>query len=226
MTSASEKAYLTIRDLITHGRLKANDLLIAEDLANYCGVSRTPVREAILRLQAEMFAIRLDNKRTVVRSWSVDEIEDFVELRVRLAGYAAARAAVRVTDEEIAILSRNNAKLEKMLIKGFDEQRFGEISTLFYDFLIDIADSERLRQITGHILNPSPLLRALEQISTGIARRELVKDHGEIISALANHDPVWAEAAMTVHLRKTYRGRPKVSAGAPDGSATRPEGEA
>jgi DNA-binding GntR family transcriptional regulator len=204
MTSASETAYLTIRELIVRGKLRAGELLVADDLAKLCGVSRTPVREAILRLQAEMFAARLDNKRTIVRPWSADEIEDFIELRVRLAGYTAARAARRITDQQLAKLKDINARMTGMLTSNYDTEQFSEIGGEFYDLLIDIAASERLQQISWHILNPGPLLRSLEHYSPQ-DDAELVKDHHDLILAVEARDPVWAEAAMTVHIRKTYR---------------------
>jgi DNA-binding GntR family transcriptional regulator len=206
MTSASETAYLTIRGLIARGDLRAGDLLIAEDLAKHCRISRTPVREAILRLQAEMFAVRLDNKRTVVRSWSADEIEDFIELRVRLAAYTAARAAVRITDDDVGKLKQLNSRLKRLLSQQCDTETFSDTAAEFYAMLDDIAASERLKQIRLRILNPSPLLRSLEHYSE---RRdaEQVSDHWELILALEARDPVWAEAAMTVHVRKSYRVR-------------------
>src|SRR5271170_1661737 len=117
-------AYLTIRDMIARGDLRAGAPVIAEDLAKACGISRTPVREAILRLQAEMFVVRLDNKRTIVRRWSSDEIEDFVELRVRMAGYSAARAAVRITTEQIAQLKNINSRLNQLLGEQYAPDEF------------------------------------------------------------------------------------------------------
>jgi DNA-binding GntR family transcriptional regulator len=204
MTSASEKAYVTIRDLIARGDLRPGDLLIAEDLANHCGVSRTPVREAILRLQAELFAVRLDNKRTVVRSWSTDEIDDFIELRLRLAGYAAARAAGRVTDDQIAELWAINARMTALLSHEDHSAAFSLVAGEFYNLITEIAASERLHQISRHILDPSPLLRSLEDYLAQ-TDAEMASDHRDLILALEARDPVWAEASMTAHIRKSYR---------------------
>jgi DNA-binding GntR family transcriptional regulator len=193
-----------IRDLIARGTLRTNAPLIAEDLAKLCGISRTPVREAILRLQAEMFAVRLDNKRTVVRSWSDDEIEVFVELRVRLAGYTAARAAVRVTDNELLQLKEINARMSQLLGGRYDAGHFQNIGSEFYDLLGRIADSERLAQLSSHVLNPGPLLSILQQ-HAGPNDADMVSDHRNVIASLEARDPLWAEAAMALHVRKTYR---------------------
>lgn len=202
MYSASETAYLKIRELIVNGGLRAGDQLVAEDLAKSFGLSRTPVREAILRLQAEMFVSRLDNKRTIVRPWSQDEIEDFVELRVRLAAYTATRAARRVTDAQVAEL--HAVVLEEGEALASNELALmAEVFEKFYSGILEIADSERLRRISWHLLNPGPLLSLMEH---NVARyRDMQHDHREILRALEARDPLWAEAAMTTHVRKSYQ---------------------
>jgi DNA-binding GntR family transcriptional regulator len=203
MASASETAYLKIRDLILTGGLRAGDQLVAEDLAKMFGLSRTPVREAILRLQAEMFVTRLDNKRTIVRPWSADEIEDFVELRIRLASYTAVRAAQRITDHELANLRRIYAESAAAVAAGYEYLEAAMIFEQFYASLLEIADSERLRRISWHLLHPGPLLQTLERNIE--QHEEMLKDHRELILALEARDPKWAEAAMTAHVRKSYQ---------------------
>ena len=204
MTSASDTAYLTIRDLIVEGKLRPGDLLIAEELAKRCGVSRTPVREAIQRLQSELFAQRLDNKRTVVRSWSADEIEDFFELRLRLAGYMAARAAQRITTAQLAQLKAVHGRMQTLSAAEHDGEAFSRAHEGFYQLLGEIAGSERLQLISWRIINSAPPFVRCE-CSVQAADTEMVRDHEDLIMALEAQDPVWAEAAMTVRLRKTYR---------------------
>jgi DNA-binding GntR family transcriptional regulator len=214
MTSASETAYIKIRDLIAEGHLQSGDQIVAEDLAKVFGLSRTPVREAILRLQAEMFVERLDNKRTVVRPWSADEIEDFIELRTRLMGYTATRAALRVTDEHIIDLKKINAEAAAALSMGYNSMEISKVFGKFYHYLLEIADSERLRRLSWHLLNPGPLLHAMHYDVQ--KRMDMLGDHRELILALEARDPQWAEAAMNVHVRKSYQKRIPAEYGQPN----------
>ncbi|CAN5580033.1 GntR family transcriptional regulator [soil metagenome] len=205
MTSASETAYLKIRELILTGELRSGDQVVADDLAKMFGLSRTPLREAILRLQAEMFVTRLDNKRTVVRPWSADEIDDFVELRIRLASYTAVRAAQRITDQHLATLKKIYAESAASLTENYDYVRSSEIFDQFYVLILEIADSERLRRISWHLLHPGPLLQTFERNIQ--KHHDMLRDHRELILAMEARDPLWAEAAMIAHVRKSYQAK-------------------
>jgi len=208
MATAFEQAYLKIRDMITRGDLQAEDLLVPEDLATLCGVSRTPVREALFRLEAEMFVSRLDNKRMIVRAWSSDEIDVFVELRMRIGGFVASRAATRITEVHLAELHTLNDQLEAAIGAGATGASDGEgelsISARFYEILIAAAESDRLSTLSLQLVNPAPLLRLLER-HTDQRQADILQTHRELVRAFEARDPRWAEAAMVVLVRKTYR---------------------
>ena len=205
MSTAFEQAYTRIRDMIMRGELRAEDPLIPDDLARLCGVSRTPVREAIFRLEAEMFVTRLDNKRMIVRGWSVDDIEVFVELRLRVGGYMAARAATRISDVELAEMRDLNDRLEQAIAEGPTEHDGAyAITSRFHEVLIAAAQSDRLTTISWQLANPAPLLRLIEQHSEQ-RLIDMLLAHRELVQAFEAGDAVWAEAAMVVLVRKTFR---------------------
>ncbi|WP_404477059.1 GntR family transcriptional regulator [Novosphingobium sp. BL-52-GroH] len=205
MTTAFEQAYLSIRDMILHGELRAGDSLFPDELARQCGVSRTPVREALFRLEAELFVTRLDNKRMIVRAWTIDEIEVFVELRMRVGGYVAARAATRISAKDIEALRALNEELGQVAASAVPDQAAAlAAASRFYEIMVPAAESDRLTTLSWQLANPAPLVRLLEQ-HAGQRLADMLAAHRELVEAFAARDARWAEAAMIVLVRKTYR---------------------
>ncbi|MDX1704131.1 MAG: GntR family transcriptional regulator, partial [Altererythrobacter ishigakiensis] len=99
MTRASDIAYAKIRSHLLSGEVSPGEQLTEEKLAEITGVSRTPVRDAVRRLESEMLLVRNESKRIFVADWSRDDIDEMITLRQMLEGHAAERAANRITTE-------------------------------------------------------------------------------------------------------------------------------
>ena len=97
MSRASDLAYAKIRAYLLGGAVRPNDQLTEDHLAQITGVSRTPVREAVRRLEDELLLVRSDTKRLFVADWSRDDIEEMFVLRQMLECHAAERAARRLS---------------------------------------------------------------------------------------------------------------------------------
>ncbi|MFD2497881.1 GntR family transcriptional regulator [Rhizorhabdus histidinilytica] len=93
MSKASEQAYAAIRRGILSGHFPAGQFVPEDEFAQYCGMSRTPVREAIAQLVAEMLLQRSDTNRVFVPIWSDDDDEELFTLRAYLESHCAQRAA-------------------------------------------------------------------------------------------------------------------------------------
>lgn len=96
-----EVIFDTLREAIIAGELKPGERLMEVKLAEKMGVSRTPVREAIRKLELEGLVEMLPRKGAHVAELSVKDIMDVLEVRATLDGLATALAAERITDEEI-----------------------------------------------------------------------------------------------------------------------------
>ena len=96
-----------IRDAILEGRIGPGDRLKEETIARDLGLSRTPVREALLLLQGEGLVESSPNRGATVRAFDADEIEEMYQLRAVLEGYAARRAAVRIRPDELQLLEES-----------------------------------------------------------------------------------------------------------------------
>ena len=108
MSRASDHAYNHIRSMILSGEVQPGSQIREEALAELCGVSRTPVRDSLRRLETEMFVRRNESQRSFVTNWSLDDLKDAFELRAMLEAHAARRAALRITRDQLARMRDHN----------------------------------------------------------------------------------------------------------------------
>ncbi|RKF20536.1 GntR family transcriptional regulator [Altericroceibacterium spongiae] len=204
MSRASEKAYEYIRTRILSGEIKPRTQLKEEDLAKMCGVSRTPVREALRRLEADMLVLRTDTQRSFVPVWSDEEVGEIFELRAMLEGHAAERAAMRATPEQIARLREINDRIKQaILAEPADFDGFVTINREFHDYILEIADSPRLCRLVALLVEQPVLQRtALRYGIPGLHRSHA--GHDEIMQAFEVRDGAWAKHVMQSHIRQAF----------------------
>lgn len=204
MNTASDTAYDKIRSHLLAGRARPGDRLTEEQLAEIAGVSRTPVREAVQRLERELLLMRTASNRIFVPDWGKDEIDEMFTLRQMLEGHAAERAATRLSDEQIEELARINATLhEAVALKKPDVARFLDANRLFHEAVTDAANSPRLGQILAMLVEQPVVLHTAREYSIEDLKQS-ARDHDELIAAFRARDPNWARAVMGSHLRRAF----------------------
>jgi DNA-binding GntR family transcriptional regulator len=104
-TTPGEETYAAIRRSILEGVLRPGERIVEQQLAEMLNVSRTPVREALLKLERENLVARV-GRGMAVRRYSSDEVRDIYNLRAHLESFAARMAAQRITEGELITLSR------------------------------------------------------------------------------------------------------------------------
>lgn len=204
MSRASDRAYNHIRNMILSGELQPGSQIREESLAELCGVSRTPVRDSLRRLEAEMFIRRNDSQRSFVADWSLDDLEDAFQLRAMLEGHAAKRAALRITRDQLARMRIQNAQL-KQAISGVDPDvpRFLDHNRQFHAIILEAAASERLSSMLLQVTEQPVVLRTARQYDLENLRRSH-HEHEELLNAFDNRDGDWAAAVMTAHIRRAF----------------------
>lgn len=211
MSKASEQAYLELRGRILSGDLAPGMQLKEEELAAICGVSRTPVRDAIRRLETELFVRRTDSQRSFVAEWTMEDIEEVFTLRGMLEGYAVRRAAIRANKAQIARLRTINETLRDVLdAPDLDVQAYLAANAQFHSLILEIAASDRLAALLGRLV----MQPVVQQTAMAYDREQLARsllEHSEITAALAQGDPDWAEALMIAHIRRALHARLKPS---------------
>ena len=204
MSRASETAYRYIRGEILSGGLEAGAPLREEALAAACGVSRTPIREALRRLEAEHFVQRSDSQRSYVATLSADDIAEGFALRNMLESHAAARAAERVTVAQIDQLAAHNAAIAEAVAKPeVDTAAFVHHNRAFHAIILQAAGSERLAAMLGSIVEQPIVLRTARHYDRDDVEQS-VGEHEQLIAAFRRGDADWARAVMSAHIRRAF----------------------
>lgn len=199
MSSAADKAYMGIRSLILDGALKAGEQLKEEELAERIGVSRTPIRDALRRLEVEFFVTRSDSQRSFVADQSVEDIDEIFTLRAMLEGHVAARAAA-VGGPELA------ARLREIVSAAGDPRDVDAFLDHNADFHAEIlagAGSERLATMLSRLVSQPIVHRTARNYDKGQFERSLA-EHRELVEAIERGDAEWARSVMTSHIRRAF----------------------
>ena len=200
---AVETAYRQIRKAIITGKLRSGDPLQEARLAEKIGVSRTPVREALSRLSAEGLVVLERYRRGYVAHFSARDVAEVFRLRGTLEGDAAGRAALLITNEEIARLEALEEEMEQIFEQlGWHNhlETFDRLNTEFHMVIARASDSPRLERLLASSLElPASIFNTYaEPVDTRTRRTHA--QHREIIAALRARNVAWAQAAMSAHL--------------------------
>ena len=200
MSRASEQAYTKIRGLILSGNVLPGRPLTETGLAEAAGVSRTPVREALRRLEAELYVARTKSQRLFVADWSRDDIDEMFTLRAMLESHAAGRAALRIGPESLAELAAaSDAVDDAVRANPPDIAKFVAENRRFHQIFIDAAASPRLAAMLTALVEQPIVLRTATHYSVDELQRS-ARDHGELVQALTARDTEWARSVMTAHI--------------------------
>ena len=215
-SSQTVKAQLALRDLILSGELKPGDRISELSIVERLGMSRTPIRMALVRLEEEGFLETIPSGGFAIKAFSERDIYDAIELRGTLEGFAARIAAERgVQGSVLAALKDNLAQFDDLVARPTlsvdDFSEYVEINAQFHALLIRAADSPVLaRQIERAVNLPfaSPSGFVMVQAMLPEARRILIiaQDHHHCVTrAIEAREGARAEALMREHARLAHR---------------------
>ncbi len=204
MAKASDKAYDLIRAMILAGELSSGEQLSEEALAERCGVSRTPVRDALRRLESELLVRKNDSQRSFVADWSIDDVADAFELRAMLEGHAAKRAAERM---DAATLERLRACNKEIFLATRgpvpDVDAFLEHNREFHTIILETAESRRLSSLLGTLIEQPVVWRTAQHYGREAFKRSH-SEHDDLLSAFARKDGAWAQSVMEGHIHRAF----------------------
>lgn len=205
--SASERAYQAIRDKIADGELPGGHRLKEAELVKLCAVSRTPVREALRRLESEGIVTITPNAGAIVATWSASELADLFAVRAQIEGMAAAYAAQRRTAEDLDRLDALAAAFRASVEAPDGAPDFDAITRLNSDFhhaILDVARSRALSAAAAQVMEAPIMLRTFRRYDRGGLDRSAAQ-HVEIAQAIRVGDAEWARAVMQAHIRAGYQ---------------------
>jgi DNA-binding GntR family transcriptional regulator len=142
-SAAADGVYEALREAIVTRRLQPGDRLAEEQLAKQFGVSRTPVREALLRLEAEQFAARVARRGLVVRPIPESEVLEVYAVRAALDGLAATLAAEHATPPDVARIRWISRQIAEASEKS-DFAKMAELNIELHEAVCDAAHNGML----------------------------------------------------------------------------------
>jgi DNA-binding GntR family transcriptional regulator len=197
--SLSQAAYRRLRTEVVSGLLRPNERLIEADLSVRLGVSRTPVRDALMRLAADGL---VDAGR---RGWAVhehtrDELVAIYETRAALEGYAAHLAALRATAQDLSAIEEA-LRLEE---RDDDIARSEAVASRNSEFHSVVFRTSRSPRLTKLIETNAEFYfnYRIASLYTSEELRRAFAGHYRLLEALRQRDPARAEAAVREHLRE------------------------
>ena len=201
MSGASERAYTEIRRRLLQRDYAPGVRLSESELSEVCGVSRTPVREALRRLALEYFVRIEPNRGAFVIDWSREDIADMFEMRAMLEGLAARKAASKATALQIQQMSDIISKIDKLARKNDTNMMssFLELNRKFHDVVFSASGSSRLTDVISRFVEQAVVVRTAAQFTPEDILRSN-QHHQELLKAIRSRNGVLAESIMRVHI--------------------------
>ncbi len=193
-----EVVFEYLRNAILSGELKPGERLMEVTIAEQLGVSRTPVREAIRKLEKENFVIMIPRKGAYVADLTKNDIMEVLEIRKELEGFAASIAAVRMTDAEKEAMGKVVEKFNTSLLE-MDKKAMIESDNEFHTLIFDGTKNQRLINIIYDLHDQFQRFR-LVYFSEFNNYKEIQSSHGRIFDAILRGDSKTAKIEAENHV--------------------------
>lgn len=191
----------TLRGAIRDGILTPGERLMEIQIAKELGVSRTPVREALRKLELEGFVIMMPRRGTYVANLSIRDVNEVFEIRTTLDALASGLAAERITQEELQRLKDLLVNIDKY-IKQNNLAKIVETDTEFHDLLYKASRNKRLVGIINNLREQLTRFRSTSMAVPG-RLKETLEEHKKIVCAIEKGDTKGAELASLEHMEKS-----------------------
>lgn len=197
--SLADQVFERLEGEILGGKYQQGDVLTESRLTEDLGVSRTPVREALRRLEQEHI-VELSPRGIVILGVTEKDIQDIYAVRMEIEGMAAARAAESDNAEHLAEL-REALELQEYYVSRRDAERIRTMDNRFHELLYRMSRSGVLYDTLLPLHKKAQKFRKASVQNESRAEQS-AREHREIFEAVAAHDAVAAERAMREHVRR------------------------
>lgn len=196
--SAGAAAAELIRSAIVDGRLEPGQRLKEGELARELGISRTPIREALLVLQTEGLIDAAPNRGATVRAYDADDLDDLYQLRAVLEGFAARLAAIRIGPGDLAELRTSCDRFVALRAEADVADLVAE-NVRFHAVVLAAAGSDRLSGMVEKVVQLPLVYRSYHWYSP---EQKLISEHyhRQLTAALTARDAERAERVMIEHV--------------------------
>lgn len=188
----------TLRRAILKGELKPGERLMEIALADKLGVSRTPIREAIRKLELEGLVVMAPRKGAKVASITERDLNDVLEVRKGMEVLAISLACKRITGEELEKLESIERSFQSLIESG-NLTELAEMDVKFHDTIYQATNNQRLVQLLNNLREQMYRYR-MEYLKDIAVRRTLAEEHKAIREALRGRDESKAQNYVSVHI--------------------------
>ena len=188
----------TLRKAILTGQLKPGERLMEVHLANSLGVSRTPIREAIRKLELEGLVIMIPRRGAEVARITEKSLKDVLEVRRALDVLSVELACDRITEEDIERLLNACQDFEQAA-RGKDSSVIAKADVDLHDIIVEATGNQRLQQLVNNLSEQMYRYRFV-YIKEESQHDTLVVEHREIYESIARRDKERAMAAARIHI--------------------------
>lgn len=188
----------TLRKAILTGKLKPGERLMEVHLANQLGVSRTPIREAIRKLELEGLVIMIPRRGAEVARITEKSLKDVLEVRRALDALSVELACDRITEEDIERLLKACQDFE-LAARGNDAAVIAKADVDLHDIIVEATGNQRLQQLVNNLSEQMYRYRFV-YIKEESQHDMLVAEHKEIYESIASRDKERAARAARIHI--------------------------
>lgn len=188
----------TLRQAILTGELKPGERLMEIHLANKLGVSRTPIREAIRKLELEGLVTMIPRRGAEVAQITEKSMNDVLEVRRAMDALCVELACDRITPEELEQLRRTCDGFEAA-VKTKDVKRIAQADVALHDIIVHATGNQRLIQLVNNLSEQMYRYR-FEYIKDTSQHERLVEEHRIIYESIVRKDKETASQAAKTHI--------------------------
>lgn len=188
----------TLRKAILKGELKPGERLMEIALAERLGVSRTPVREAMRKLELEGLVVMIPRRGAQVANITEKDLNDVLEVRIALENLSIENACTRMTEEQLSQLWEAAKVFERTMADG-NLVKLAEADVAFHEVIYQSSDNRRLNQVLNNLREQIYRYR-VEYLKDEETRNLLVKEHEELYKAIKARDVKTAQEISFRHI--------------------------
>lgn len=204
--------YQILKEEILNGTIPLGERLIEKDLAEKYSVSRTRIRDAIRKVDADGLIISLPNKGASVRSYTLENVKDSFNIRAQIEGYACSLAAQNKTDKGIYTLLQS-IEISERAVTLYKENKIddsvnelAQANLLFHETITKLSGNVEIPKVLKPLITLPMLVRGFYWYDyEGIINS--IQQHKSILTAIENGDTLAAKSIMEAHI---YTGRDNI----------------
>lgn len=196
--------YRKLKSMILNGEIRGGEPLVERSVASLLGVSRTPVRETIQRLEKEGLVRIIDGKGAFVADYTIEDVIEIYQVREGLEPIAARLGCLHIRDDDLDRFEEQFAAFKSRASRrDGDSEKWRRVGRDFHDLFIRASQNRRIIQAIEALRVQIELVRGISRsVDTRAVAQTSIDEHLEILNALRARAPRRAEQAVRNHLQK------------------------